>query len=289
MTDEKWAIIKGLCYLMTPFGKATVALSGEKYSTFVSALPVLRRLKAFISDPNLFKFEEQHLTKTKRKYFDLYGSFPFFDNVVQMLEACRVLILQQFSKRFSNLDSSILWTSLLDPRFGGNSGHWKNDGEKEAATKMLLREVEDLAFPDWEARLPEKYVRTDVLSNSSEDDFNLDFNKPVSDCISVDATYDLERAKFKLGLSQEIKAYLLEDCSDSALKWWHHNRFRYPNVARVARKWLAVTATSTPSERVFSICGLVDTCKRSKMLGESTEAQVFVHNNYDECQRINDS
>ena len=141
ITDEKWAIIKGICYLLTPFGKATVALSGEKYSTFVSALPVLRKLKGFISDQNLFQFHEDHLTKTKRKYFDLYGSLPFFDKVIDTLEACRVLLVAQFNQRFSNLDSSILWTTLLDPRFGLNSAHWKNDGEKEAAKKLLLLEV----------------------------------------------------------------------------------------------------------------------------------------------------
>ena len=68
--------------------------------------------------------------------------------------------------------------------------------------------------------------------------------------------------KFKIGLLQEPKAYLLEDCNnDSTLEWWHYNRFRYPNIARVAHKRLAVTATLTPSKRVFLICGLVDTCK----------------------------
>lgn len=289
ITDEKWAIIKGICYLLAPFGKATVALSGEKYSTFVSALPVLRKVKEFISDPDLFHFHEDHLTKTKRKYFELYGSLPFFDKVVKTLEACRVLLAAQFTQRFSNLDCSILWTTLLDPRFGLNSGHWKNDCEKEAAKKLLLREVEDLALPDWQASLSEHCVLIDVSSNSSEDDFDLDFNKPASNSLSTDAQYDLERAKLNVNLSQEVQAFLLEDCKDSPLNWWNRNCFRYPNIARVARKWLAVTATSTPSERVFSICGLVDTAKRSQMLGESIEAQVFVHNNYDECHQLHDS
>lgn len=286
ITDEKWAIIKGICYLMAPFGKATVALSGEKYSTFVSALPILRKVKGFISDPNLFQFHEDHLTKTKRKYFDLYGSLPFFDKVVKTLEACRVLLVAQFNQRFSNLDSSILWTTLLDPRFGLNSSHWKNDEEKEAAKKLLLHEVEDLALPDWQTSLSEQCIPIDVSSTSSEDDFDLDFSKPASDSLSSQAQYDLERAKLTVSLTQEVKAFLLEDCKDNPLNWWNQNCFRYPNIARVARKWLAVTATSTPSERVFSICGLVDTAKRSKMLGASIEAQVFVHNNYDECIQL---
>jgi len=60
--------------------------------------------------------------------------------------------------------------------------------------------------------------------------------------------------------------------------------FNFPDVARVARQWLSVPATSTPSERVFSICGLVDTVKRSNLLGESIQKQVFLHKNMDEVK-----
>ena len=122
-----------------------------------------------------------------------------------------------------------------------------------------------------------------------DNNFNFDFSNkaPVTDSISVDAQFELARAKLKVSLVQELKAYLLEEnCKGNPLEWWRQNCFRFPNIARVARKWLAVTATSTPSERVFSICGHVDSCKRSQMLGESIEAQVFVHNNYYECHNL---
>ena len=52
---------------------------------------------------------------------------------------------------------------------------------------------------------------------------------------------------------------------------WRENR----NVYKVARKWLAVTETSTPSDHVFSIHGLVDTVERSNLLGVLIEQQVF--------------
>ena len=47
-----------------------------------------------------------------------------------------------------------------------------------------------------------------------------------------------------------------------ALKWWRENRNLYPNLARTAQKWLCVCATSTPSERVFSNCGVALTTKK---------------------------
>jgi hAT family C-terminal dimerisation region len=64
------------------------------------------------------------------------------------------------------------------------------------------------------------------------------------------------------------------------LEWWKENRFKYPKVAIGARKWLSVCATTTPSERVFSISGLIDTPKRSNLTGQAIFDQVLIHNNW---------
>ena len=57
------------------------------------------------------------------------------------------------------------------------------------------------------------------------------------------------------------------------------NGGKYQDLARVARNWLVVLETSTPSERMFSICGLVDTSEGLILLGVSIEKQVFHYNN----------
>ena len=85
---------------------------------------------------------------------------------------------------------------------------------------------------------------------------------------------------------KQEKSYLVDIESSCAtenlnlLEWWSKNRLQYPNIAVVSCKWLSVVATSTPSECVFSICGVVDSARRSKMTGESIQKQVFLHNNY---------
>ena len=38
----------------------------------------------------------------------------------------------------------------------------------------------------------------------------------------------------------------------ASLDWWRDNEHVFPHVAAMARKWLAVQATSAPSERVFA-------------------------------------
>ena len=96
-----------------------------------------------------------------------------------------------------------------------------------------------------------------------------------------------EKEKCRSLVKHEVHAFLIETQTSNnmdPLMWWKAKHFNYPNVARVARNWLSVPATSTPSERVFYICGLVDTTKRSNLLGESIEKQVFLHNNIDEVE-----
>ena len=48
-----------------------------------------------------------------------------------------------------------------------------------------------------------------------------------------------------------------------ALVWWAKHRALFPNVARAARKWLSVQATSAPAERVFSLMKRVFEARRN--------------------------
>jgi hypothetical protein len=62
----------------------------------------------------------------------------------------------------------------------------------------------------------------------------------------------------------------------SSLIWWAERAHQFPRIAELARKWLCVTASSTPSERVFSDCGLALTAKCSRLKGEVLQDQVQV-------------
>ena len=69
------------------------------------------------------------------------------------------------------------------------------------------------------------------------------------------------------------------------MSWWYVNNVNFSGIAKIARKWLCVSATSTASERVFSDCGLVVTAKRSRLSGFALRDQVLIRRNlrYIEC------
>ena len=82
---------------------------------------------------------------------------------------------------------------------------------------------------------PKHYKKVSLESDSEEDEFT------VSETQSV---------------KKELQNYMdepkLGENSDPLLDFWKHRKFHYPRLSILAKKYLTVQATSTPSERVFS-------------------------------------
>jgi len=82
-------------------------------------------------------------------------------------------------------------------------------------------------------------------------------------------------------LHHEISAYTPVDHGSCLLAWWAANQVNYQNVARVARKLLAVPATSVASKRLFSKAGDVITKKHNRIT--STKADKLIFNGEFKC------
>ena len=60
------------------------------------------------------------------------------------------------------------------------------------------------------------------------------------------------------------------------LEFWRENERRYPKLSKMARKYLAVPATSAPSERLFSRTGNIDNKLRCSLLPENVNKLSFL-------------
>lgn len=56
------------------------------------------------------------------------------------------------------------------------------------------------------------------------------------------------------------------------LKWWKMNESQYPTLARMARDYLAIPATSVPSEQCFSASKNLVTINRNRLKGKTIRA-----------------
>ncbi|KAK3928963.1 Putative AC9 transposase [Frankliniella fusca] len=68
---------------------------------------------------------------------------------------------------------------------------------------------------------------------------------------------------------------------DDILAWWKVHEGTFPILSKLARKYLAVPATSTESERLFSQAGLVISYLRTCLTGEHAEQLIFLPRNKD--------
>ena len=58
--------------------------------------------------------------------------------------------------------------------------------------------------------------------------------------------------------------------------FWKKNSSRFPHLAKLAKKYLAVCATSTPAERAFSKLGLLLAKRRLSLDGENVNKIIFL-------------
>jgi len=80
----------------------------------------------------------------------------------------------------------------------------------------------------------------------------------------------------------EFASYLLEPIisrMDNPLLWWKIKKSKYPILAQIAKKMLAIQATSTPSERLWSKAGELCSAKRSRLGAKLLDKILFCNHN----------
>ena len=80
-------------------------------------------------------------------------------------------------------------------------------------------------------------------------------------------------------VKQELDQYLSHpqlDVEEYPLLWWKTESVRYPEVAKLAHKYLCLCATSVPAERVFSCGGNIVSDKRTCLKPERVDNLVFL-------------
>jgi hypothetical protein len=67
------------------------------------------------------------------------------------------------------------------------------------------------------------------------------------------------------------------DVKANILMWWKVHAVRFPYLSRLARRYLAMPATSASVERLFSVAGQVVTAKRARLDPSTVTLLVFLH------------
>ena len=83
-------------------------------------------------------------------------------------------------------------------------------------------------------------------------------------------------------LHKEMERYIKQetiDGDDDPLVWWKYRVRDFPLLNKLARKYLAVPASSSPSERLFSKAGQIVTSQRAQLKPDQANMLVFLAEN----------
>lgn len=96
----------------------------------------------------------------------------------------------------------------------------------------------------------------------------------LRDCIS--------REWIEYSSEPKLEMRQIDGKKSDPLAWWRGLRQqKYPLLSALARRVLAIPATSAASERLFSVAGLVVTKKRNSLTGDSVSLLVWLHEAWD--------
>ena len=83
-------------------------------------------------------------------------------------------------------------------------------------------------------------------------------------------------------MNNEVEDYLKHTVIDpetNPLKWWSAHDADFPVISKLARKYLCICASSSPSERVFSVSGHIVSKKRNALKPDKVNMLVFLAKN----------
>jgi hypothetical protein len=134
---------------------------------------------------------------------------------------------------------------------------------------------------DYELNLQLKYNQISTqqltITNISSTTVNRDYT-----LVETPTLFSIFNTPCQNSSSDEISEYLKEgeiEFNCSPFDWWNYKKSKYPLLAKLARQYLSVSATSTPSERLFSHAGNLLTAKRSRLDLELFKRMLFLKRN----------
>jgi hypothetical protein len=146
------------------------------------------------------------------------------------------------------------------------------------------------------ASINDPTLQVDLASSTSSSDIEDESLVPFFESPSVSKrqriTHSAEEIHIQT-IDQELEHYRsmpdLESCAASPgdpLRWWKENSNALPNLSKLARKYLAIPATSAPSERLFSVAGLTISEQRSTLRPDNAETLIFLKQNWSLAQPL---
>ncbi|KAF7212462.1 E3 SUMO-protein ligase ZBED1 [Nothobranchius furzeri] len=250
---------------------STLAVSAERSATVGQILPILDKLRAKFE----VKDEDSAFKKAikEKVWADLSHRYTEETNKELLLFLEEATALDPHFK--GKIQDEAVWTRLENEAVALFAGDKIGEvTQQEGKGRKEQQEGEEVSEGEEMPEAPEK--RKKKLSALGELFQDQDQEVLLQSEIDTQAPSLAEKAKNELLIYQRFPAVL---SSVHPFLWWWQKRDQMPLLASLAKKYLCVQASSTPSERVLSTAGDTVSVERARLLPEKVDMLVFLKNN----------
>lgn len=244
LTWQDIDVLESVNKALKPLSEFTDAISGEDYVTVSFVKPVLHLFQS-----NILADQESDTALTK---------------------SIRTTILNYLREKFGDVSTNDLldMAGLLDPRF---KVAYIDEDRVEVIKSRAIEEMESLSV----SAIAESGERSVVAEPPDSTEPEPPKKKTLGSFFKRAKPSSATSGKDQLATELSTYLQMADAVSESdPLAWWKEHEQMFPNLRNLAKKYLCVPATSSPSERVFSTSGNIVTCNRASQARSCGQACV---------------
>lgn len=298
LNDGHWRIISDVVQILEPFMKAQKLLEGEKFVTISLVPPIIGKIRSNLMEATENDGHTPHVKTIARKMLLDFNTrwgqgMPgtvFNEHLIRGDRGVR-----------KGLPTSTLVAFALDPRFKHMPGLHQIDKDllmNEIKRRLLtIANEEGIGYtaapvattPQAIAHDHDEYGALFDDVEVEEVEMNMTLNQHGHNPNVLEAAVDAQLNMY--WTSQGIKRTSVVNGAviiNNPLEWWANNQMRFPLVAKLARRMLCITATSAPSERLFSQAGLTIASDRASLDPDFADTLIFLQDAWDVAERYLD-
>lgn len=241
ITHDEFDVLTDVIKILQPIELVTREISGDLYPTCNIIIPLIRCMTKVIND-----------------------CIPLTNYGINLKEC----ILLEIERRFRDIERIQILTiaTILDPRF--KKIHFNQPIAVSSAISYINTLMQDATNTNQNSTC----TKTTPIMKCNETGtlWNFHDNLVASSTLTRDEPG---------GINVELRQYLNQPViprHNDPLKYWQTLKHAYPMLFNIAIKYLAVTATSVPSERLFSKAGIIKSDIRNRLTPNRLNMLLFL-------------
>jgi len=265
LTATEWQQLAELVQILQPCAEAIKLMEGERYPTLSHVIPLVLMVSAMLRGKTA---QQPHMPD-----FSLYTS---------AVNEVRLSILEEMRVpgRFDHFSRAARFACALDPRHKHLS--FLQPLERDSVFHDIVS-FHRSTTPAQAVAPPNVDEEMKAASQPSQPTQSPPGGQSLYHPLSLTALlrFSMGPGNADSDIHTEIQSYRASPASqdEDPLAWWRTHEILFPKLAKLAKKFLAIPASSAPSERAFSKVGIVVDKRRASLLPEKANQLVFLKHN----------